>query len=253
MRGLWLALALILSLGARADAQFMPLGLGAHAGGGGGSIALVQHVFTNCGGGPYTTCAAAITGVVSGHMLGVGIAWCGSSGPNCSSGSPAITSITDTLGNTCAAVSGAGAGGSNSASIWECPNVIGGSDTLTVTWTSNTVYAAEVDVFELSGAASSSPSEVGNARADAAGGGGGGPYSLATSGATTVSGDFVYSVMNEAFQTATANQTAIVSGSSSTTLFYDEYQLGGAPAVYTNSWNFPASPPYSIVIAAFKP
>jgi hypothetical protein len=209
------------------------------------AISLVQK--GSAGGGNGTSQAVTLSATRGGDLIAVAVKWCADS--SCiTTSSNAVSSVTDSTGDTCARAPGA-AGNSNYTvvyeDVWYCQNISGGNETVTVNF-SGSVYYHYVYLSEFSGVATSNPVEAGNSLALNPGSS---PlYSMTqfyipTAGNTSLSGDLIYSFIDAASPTPGQN---VLNGP-------DEYQIAGAAGPYMNTWTLSSSPGSIVMgLAAFK-
>lgn len=193
----------------------------------------------NCGASS-STCADTFTVVNTGDLLIVDI--------TASNTTATISSITDTAGNasTCAQVAFQSSTPSPLDGQWACPNTSAtGSDTITVHF-SAAVANAEVIVFELSGVATSSPSEVTNTVNQTSGT----ALNISTNGAPTQRGDFIYGSVAANAPTVAALQPVLFSGGD--TFRSNAYIQANGTATYSINWTTGSSTTTSMTIAAYK-
>lgn len=218
-----------------------------------GGIAFVQKA--SAGGASSNNQIVSLSGVAAHDMVVLGTQYCQDS--SCvTTGIIAVTSVTDTGGDTCAQVPGAAAHTSSTVvyeDIWYCQNVSAGAQTFTVNYSGTAQYHT-VYVSEWSGALTSSPVD-GTAAGNLALNPGSSPsytmtnFSVPTSG-NVHSGDLVYSIVRSASGTITAGNNALSNAIGGA----DEYQIAGAAGAYLDNWTLSASPTAIVMgIAAFKP
>lgn len=204
-------------------------------------------------GTPVYTGETAVTGTsqtisftqsASGDLVVLGVALCQTS--SCvATGSNVVSSVTDTLGNSCNRVIGVSDATDVRSEIWECPATVGsGSDTYTITYSGAPAYSW-VTISEWKNAALTSPGEVANSAVWTSATG---SQSVSTSGATTGNSEMVYSMIQNGYMPGNISsfgQTQIANGT-------DEYQIVSAKGVQTNSYTLSGYNSLTALIVAFK-
>lgn len=212
----------------------------------GGAVSFVQNAAA-INGGQAQTRAVTLTGTVAGNLVIVGIGWCDDASCATALGTTisSVTSSNSGSGETCAQATGAYIDNVFSADIWYCKNIVGGSDTITVTTSSATnSYYIQASGSELHGASTTVPFDAVANHTQATSGT---SYSVSTNGSTASSSEFIYSAgFVGGSVTVTFGQTPIQGN-------FDQYQVSSTPGTYTNTATWTGSHGYSIGLAAFKP
>jgi hypothetical protein len=251
MRKAFIAALLWLACGAAFADDLLLLGVGNGKTPAASGISLKHNNFAQ-NGGTANTRAVTLATTTAGNFIVVGAGWCGDA--SClTAHSLTVASVTSSnsgSGETCSQVSSAASAASaTQTDIWYCPNIVGGSDTITVTVTGANYLA--VGLSEWSGVNNASPvdavannatSGVSNVTSS----------SVATSGSTAQTGELIYTPILIGTSAAVApggSQTGINAVNSG---LFDSYQISGATGTYTNTNSWSGATPQSASIAAFK-
>jgi len=172
----------------------------------------------------------------------------------------AVSSVSDGLGNSCNAVTGAaytGANGIGAAYYYCISNVATGSDTITVNFASS-ISLPRLIVSEWLGASPNFAPEVGNGTNGTAS-----TASISTNGATTRGNALIMASAANVSNSITANGQTLIqvppvgyvnSPSSGTMVSPTEYQIGVTPNTYTSTLTLNnATGKWTFITAAFDP
>lgn len=192
------------------------------------------------------TVAVPLTGTTVHNFIVVGIAFCQNTACN-TANSITISSVISSAGETCSVVP-ATLGNSQgvTAVIYACPNIVGGSDTITVTTSDNTnTWFLAASANEFSGVVTTSPVDnIGN-NVSASGTSTG--ETVSTTGSNAQTKELIYSVAISAQTPSPAGSFVPINAG------FDAWETSVAIATQTATWSWTStSIAHSVNIAAFK-
>ena len=212
---------------------------GNSTGGSGSSIAVTMPGLTGWAGNPSNPTngpSANWTPTLSGSMLIVSITWCQTVACTVT-GSVHVSSVTSSnVGETCSQVSNAASlAAAASSDIWYCPNIKGGSDTITVNTTGGSpgFLSALVSEWTRLQGPDGTLASIGTTA--------GATLTLTTNGNVTRPGEIVYSVMGRGGTglTSSSSQLPVNIGNGGTVGPSDVYQVTTTPGItYSNTMNW---------------
>lgn len=213
-----------------------------------GPFSLVQSS-SNGNGSPSQTLTVTLSGTTAGNFLAVTIIWCNNGSCNTSQPS-SVSTVTSSAGETCSQVSGADntTSAQGRSDIWYCANIVGGTDTITITMSLSSPDFIQAVVSEWTGVATVSPVDGTIANHTFTNSAPSSPLTITTSGNTSANNDLIISCITIAPGTPSSNQTPIGSGSLAA------WELAATSgSTYSIQWIWTGSPVWlGASIAAFK-
>jgi hypothetical protein len=232
----FLATLLPLLWGIPASAQFLPLGSGPIQSGGPVGPQIVHQTNSFFSGSCGSGCVVTIPSTSAGNALTIGVIAYG--------GVPTFT-YSDTHSDTCTALTVGIAGGVSSpgGGIGGCVNISSGNTSVTVT--SSSTVAFNIDVIEWSNV-TASPFEQAQSTPSVAGS----TITCTTAGATTVANDAIYLIGGGPNGSGYTSPTSPWAATAST---FDFYQIGAALTSYSGAVTLTSATSMSCSIVAIKP
>lgn len=217
-----LSLALLHSTWAQVGLPFP--GPGWKTAGGAAGYTLKQHQ-ENEGAGIVATLTSTFASTTAGNMVSVELFYCQSG--SCAGTSNPIA-ISDSNGS-CPILAQAGGTTGIYALVALCPNIGGGSDTVTATWTGGNADFTSLFIQEWQGAVTASPGDQPNSSTITCAAS---PYNVSTAGNVALTNELILSINYSGGGPNTAQQTLIDHDSSGNIIV--EYQIGTTATTYTN-------------------